>query len=334
MITATAVPLPRPLLLAAALTLALPLVLQARAQEVRVWSTPSNEFTATVLRTDRLVLGLTTNVESERADTLGVRIQSVETDSPADKAGLKAGDRIQSVNGVSLRAERFDAGQRDYDGVISRRLQRVMADVKDGESVDLRVITDGRTRSVKVTPVKSSELYGSRGAYAWSQANDRAMIGFTIGSTASARDTLGVFVSAVTPDGPAEKAGIIEGDRVAAINGVSVRVASADAEDPAVGNAKASRLRTEIAKLKAGDVAELTIVSAGRTRTVRVTTVKASDMPRSAIGTMFAPEMDGMLRRLEVERRLPARVAPTPPTPPAAPLAPSVSLLRSRIITI
>ena len=41
-------------------------------------------------------------------------------------------------------------------------------------------------------------------------------------STAGERDTLGLFVSAVTPGGPAEKAGIEEGHRIAAINGVSL----------------------------------------------------------------------------------------------------------------
>lgn len=316
---------------AAALSLATAGTTPLNAQEVRVWTPAEREFSAVLVSRDRLVLGISTNEVSERADTLGLRVLSVEKDSPAEKAGLKAGDRLQSINGVTLRAERADAGERDYDGVITRRLQREMAKVKDGESIDLRVVTDGRTRTVKVQPMKSSDLYGTRGAYAWTAATDRAMLGITIGSTGSPRDTLGVFVSAVTSDGPAEKAGLIEGDRIAAINGVSVRVAAADAEDRAVGDAKATRLRSEIAKLKAGDVAELTVVSAGRTRTVRVTAVKASEIPRSATGAaeirVLQPAMGEMLRRLEVERVAPRPpVSPTPPVPPAAPTA------RTRII--
>jgi serine protease Do len=317
--------------LSAALSLAIAGTTPLAAQEVRVWTPAERELSAALISRDRLVLGISTNEVSERADTLGLRVLSVEKDSPAEKAGLKAGDRLQAINGVSLRADRADAGERDYDGVITRRLQREMAKVKEGASIDLRVVTDGRARTVKVEPVKSSDLYGSRGAFAWTTATDRAMLGLTIGSTASQRDTLGVFVSAVTTDGPAEKAGIIEGDRIAAINGVSVRVAPADAEDYAVGAAKTTRLRSEIAKLKAGDTAELTIVSAGRTRTVRVTAVKASEMPRSASGAaeirVLQPAMGEMLRRLEVER-----AAPRPPataTPPAPPAAPTV---RTRII--
>lgn len=318
-------------LVVAALAAIMPLASTASAQEVRVWTTPESARGSVIVSRDRLVLGISTAEVSERADTLGLRVVAVERDSPADKAGLKAGDRLQAINGVSLRADRADAGERDYDGVITRRLQREMAKVKEGESLDLRVLTDGRARTVKVAPMKSSDLYGTRGAYMWTQATDRAMLGITIGSTGSARDTLGVFVSAVTSDGPAEKAGLIEGDRISAINGVSVRVAAADAEDPAVGSAKANRLRNEIAKLKAGDVAELTVISAGRTRTVRVTAVKASEMPRSATGAaefrVLEPAMGEMLRRLEVER-----AAPRPPATPRPPVPPEAPTVRTRII--
>src|SRR5687768_18296866 len=59
----------------------------------------------------------------------------------------------------------------------------------------------------------------------------RAALGLQISSTGTRRDTIGVFVSSVTPKGPAENAGIIEGDRIVSINGVDLRVASADAED-------------------------------------------------------------------------------------------------------
>ena len=41
----------------------------------------------------------------------------------------------------------------------------------------------------------------------------RAALGLQLSPTGTARDTLGVFVSSVTPKGPAENAGIIEGDR-------------------------------------------------------------------------------------------------------------------------
>jgi len=45
----------------------------------------------------------------------------------------------------------------------------------------------------------------------------RAALGLQLSPTGTARDTLGVFVSSVTPKGPAENAGIIEGDRIVSV---------------------------------------------------------------------------------------------------------------------
>ncbi|MCE9602542.1 MAG: PDZ domain-containing protein [Gemmatimonadetes bacterium] len=257
---------------------------------------------------DRPMIGVTTVAESERGDTLGLRIESVQRGSPAEKAGLKAGDRVQAVNGVSLRADRVDAGEDDYSGVLNRRLQREVQRTAPGTSIDLRVLTDGQSRTVKVTPVKASDLETEvRRGFSWTGDDpDRAVLGVTVAGTGSARDTLGVFVQSVAHDGPAEKAGVVEGDRIAAINGVSLRVSREDADDESVGASRAERLSREVAKLKAGDAAELTVVTGGRSRTVRVTTGKASDLPEGGEGATFMRvPMEGMLRELPRMRELP-----------------------------
>ena len=263
-----------------ALAVAAPLGSGLAAQEVRILTRPDAERIV-IRSSDSQMIGVTTAGESERADTLGLRIESVATGSPAEKAGLKKGDRLQSVNGMNLRADRSDAGEEDYAGVLNRRLQREVQRTKAGESIELRVLSDGATKTVRVTPVKGSEfLKAEEGGMLWrTESRDRAVLGITIASTGTSRDTLGVFVQAVTKDGPAEKAGIFEGDRIAAINGVSLRVARDDSADAGIGAAKAERLSREVEKLKAGDAAELTVVTAGRSRTVRVTSVKASDLP-------------------------------------------------------
>src|SRR6476620_2124235 len=58
----------------------------------------------------------------------------------------------------------------------------------------------------------------------------RAALGLQLSPTGTARDTLGVFVSSVTPKGPAENAGIIEGDRIVSITGADLRAATGDIE--------------------------------------------------------------------------------------------------------
>lgn len=108
---------------------------------------------------------------------------------------------------------------------------------------------------------------------------DRAVIGVTT-STGSARDTLGVLLSTVALGSPADKAGIEEGSRVASINGVSLKLASADVGDWDMSNALARRFTREMAKLKAGDEVELRVYSGGQVRTVKVKTVAADDLYR------------------------------------------------------
>lgn len=327
-------------LLWAATALAVALPAATSAQESRIRIAPRAEGVVVspgrveIIRGNRLMLGITTSSDSERADTLGLLIEDVMEDSPAAKAGLKEGDRLQAINGTSLRASPADAGQEDYEGILARRLTREMGKVKDGDEIELRVYSDGRSRTMRVKPVEMSELYGERGVLSLARVrnDDRAVLGVTISSSGSARDTLGVFVSAVSTDGPAEKSGIVEGDRIAAINGVSVRVAREDANDPAVGAAKTTRLLRELEKLKAGDVAELTVITAGRSRTVRVTTIKASDLPSGsggAYGFMLSPSIEGTLRSFSTDGGG-VWVAPTPPAPPA----PARTTWRTRIVTI
>ena len=125
----------------------------------------------------------------------------------------------------------------------------------------------------------------------------RAALGLELRSTGTRRDTLGVFVEAVTPKGPAENAGIIEGDRIAAINSVDLRTAAVDVEDSYTNGLAAHRLTREVQKLTPGDRVTLRIYSGGRFRDVQVTAGKASEVMR--LGGRFDyrfPASDAMLR--------------------------------------
>src|SRR6185437_3572752 len=91
---------------------------------------------------DRAALGITTGASGKR-DTLGLLIENVTPDSPADKAGLLEGYRIASINGENLKLAPGDAGEPDMDGIMTRRLARELGKVKAGDDVTLQVYADG-----------------------------------------------------------------------------------------------------------------------------------------------------------------------------------------------
>lgn len=283
------------------------------AQEVRVVSPSRSTFTV-ASGGDRAMLGISTSSGSKR-DTLGVLISSLTEGGPAEKAGLGEGDRIQSINGVSLKVNRDDAGDDEMGGIMQRRLSRELGKVKAGDDVSLVVWANGQSKTLKVKTIAAEELTKSRMKVARSE-DERAVIGIGYGLTGSKRDTAGVFVNSVVADGPSEKAGIVEGDRIAAINGVSLKVSKDDLEDGWVGASRMNRLSREMAKAKPGDAVELTVISGGRARTVKVTTAKASSLKESGNTFFFRspeaapmppmPPMPGMTVRTPVAPRAPA----------------------------
>jgi len=110
---------------------------------------------------------------------------------------------------------------------------------------------------------------------------NRAALGMQLSATGSVRDTLGVFVTAVTPKGPAENAGVVEGDRIVSINGVDLRVAPGDVDDGYASGLPSHRLSREVGKLTPGSRVNLRVYSGGRVRDVQVTAGRASDVMRT-----------------------------------------------------
>jgi Trypsin-like serine proteases, typically periplasmic, contain C-terminal PDZ domain len=125
--------------------------------------------------------------------------------------------------------------------------------------------------------------------------NKRAVLGLELRATGSKRDTLGVFVENVAPGGPAEKAGIVEGDRIAAINGVDLKVSGADVEDPYTNGLAAHRLSREVEKLTPGARVTLRVYSGGRFHDAEVTAGRMSDLHGAHMKMMGMPGMPGMM---------------------------------------
>jgi serine protease Do len=261
---------------------------------------------------NRAALGINTQSTGKR-DTLGLLVTSVTAGGPAEVAGITEGDRLQSINGTSLKLAAADAGEPDMNGLMTRRLVREMGKVKPGDDVTLGVFANGGVKNVKVKTVAMDSLMRRR-----SSSEDRAALGIGFGG-GSVRDTLGLFVESVTPGGPAEKAGIEEGNRIAAINGTDLRVAAVDATDGAMVWAKQERLTRVLEGVKPGDVVELKIYANGGWKTVKVTTVKMSTLFGANSGwSRYAEGFAGMKMKMAGM----AGMAPMAPMPPMGPMPP------------
>lgn len=286
-----------------------PSIVSAQA-ETRVYTTPAPlraySFGFAEEDSDRAVIGITTSSGSAR-DTLGVLVSTIAPGGPAEKAGLEEGNRIASINGVNLKLAPADVGDWDMSGLLTRRLTRELGKVKAGSDVELRVYSGGQVRSVKIKTVTYDSLYPSV-RRTRRDFEDRAALGVSLGSSGSKRDTLGVMVMWLDDDGPAAKAGIEEGHRIAAIGAVDLRVSRDDAGDDMSSGIKVQRLQRELEKLKPGDEVELRVYGDGRTRTVKVKTVAASTLSRG--GRSFFMGTPGAI------------VAPRSPVPPMPAIAP------------
>lgn len=222
---------------------------------------------------DRPMLGVTTSSGTTR-DTLGLLITGVTPGSAADKAGLEEGNRLVAIDGVNLKVAREDAGDPEMASAMTSRLRREIGKHKAGDAVVLEVYADGKVKRV------TAKLGTSRNS-AWTsrgEDDEHGVLGVSLATSGSKRDTAGIFISGIADGGPADKAGIAEGDRIASINGVDLRVAREDAGDASAAGARLRRLQRELRKVKAGQAVELVVVSGGKSRTAKVTTVKASDL--------------------------------------------------------
>ena len=94
---------------------------------------------------DRAVIGVVLGSES----TDGVRIVGVSPDGPAERAGIRAGDILVSLNGESL------AGS-DHKG--RETIYRVMDTAKAGVELPVTLLRDGKTQDVTLIPEQREPL--------------------------------------------------------------------------------------------------------------------------------------------------------------------------------
>ncbi|MFL6570831.1 MAG: Do family serine endopeptidase, partial [Burkholderiales bacterium] len=128
----------------------------------------------------------------------GALVSSVEPGGPADKAGIKPGDVLLSVNGKAIDR--------------SAELPPLVAAVKPGSKANFDVWRDGAKRSVAVTvgELKPEQVASAKPAS--QSGEDTGKLGLGLRQAEE-----GLVVEKVS--GPAARAGIQRGDVVVAVNG-------------------------------------------------------------------------------------------------------------------
>lgn len=112
---------------------------------------------------NRATLGVTLGGAANKRDTLGVFVEAVAEDGPAEQAGIFEGHRIAFINNIDVRASAADAGDSYLSGVGRHRLMKAMREVGAGSTVTLRVWTGSGYRDVQVVANRFADVYKNIG---------------------------------------------------------------------------------------------------------------------------------------------------------------------------
>ena len=218
--------------------------------------------------------------------TGGVRVDSVDPESPAEKAGLKTGDVVVEYDGERVRS--------------ARQFTRLVQETPEGRQVPLAVLRDGKRQALTATPearafswemnidgdrIRRDVERGLREfrmdmppmRFRWDHDFDdllapssRRRLGISVDSMGNQLSQYfgasegGALITSVEPGSAAEKAGLKAGDVITSINGERVR----DAE----------QVVDTMREVGDGDV------TIGYLRDKKAGTTKATIEPRSAPG--------------------------------------------------
>ena len=176
----------------------------------------------------------------------GVRIQDVDPESPASRAGLQSGDVIVEVDGERVRS--------------ARQFSRLIQESPEGRSVPLTVLRDGQRQALAVTPESRRGTFNFDADRIGRQVerslrdleprlrefrfdgpfdfdldalprmtSPRGRLGVQLNELTPelaeyfGAKNGGVLIARVTPDSPAAKAGLRAGDVITSVDGGNVR---------------------------------------------------------------------------------------------------------------
>ncbi len=105
---------------------------------------------------DRGFIGVTIDARPRDSDRWGAYIQAVTPNYPADKAGLKAGDIITSIDGKSLTKGPTSRAASDDESFPLIRLTEIVGKLEPGKTVDLEYRRADKGQKTRITPTADS----------------------------------------------------------------------------------------------------------------------------------------------------------------------------------
>jgi len=165
-------------------------------------------------RVERVSLGFRIRSLKGTTDSEGVLVNSVERGSPPEKAGLRAGDRIVSLNRKPITA---------LQPVDVPRVQQAIAELPIDSKVSLRIERGGRQQDIALVALAQRVERGNEQALA-AYGISASELTPEMGKRRNLEARAGVLVTGVKPGGPAAVARpeIEAGMVISAINGKPV----------------------------------------------------------------------------------------------------------------
>lgn len=197
-------------------------------------------------------------VTPDIAESLGLKeakgalVATPQSGGPADKAGIKAGDVITSVNGEEVR----DA----------RDLAKRIGGMRPDQTVEIGIWRDGERKSLRLTLGTMPGVKEARAAFDNDERGDNQVpkLGLALApaSAVAGAGSDGVVVTNVDPDGPAAERGFKTGDVIVEVAGKAVS-SPADVRK-ALRAAQSEGKRTVLMRVKSGDSTRFVALPVGR----------------------------------------------------------------------
>lgn len=238
-----------------------------------------------------------TDITPEIAEALGLSeakgflVTDITSESPADKAGIRGGYRIDNINGreIALGGDIIVAIDNNTVRKIDDILSYLQREKTVGDQVQITVLRDGNIEQTLPTvlaarPGSTSVIQQSsqqeqqqqqqkQGKPAWLGISGTALTPEIAQALGLTPDTRGVLVAEVVAGGPADKAGIRGGYKIDNINGLEIPLGGDIIV--AIDNSTVTTLENILTYLsnekQAGETAQLNILRDGRSSQVSVT---------------------------------------------------------------